>query len=132
MAVDELPEAWKEKMETYLGISPLDNADGVMQDIHWSAGAFGYFPTYALGNLYAAQFYAQAERELGNLQVFFGKGDLAPLLHWLRRNIHSEGCRFRPRDLVRKVTGEVPNPRFLLDYLENKYSTLYGFSPKAH
>jgi carboxypeptidase Taq len=126
--VDDLPQVWSEKMHTFLGVRPPDHSSGVLQDIHWSSGAFGYFPTYTLGNLYAAQFYQRAEQDLGNLEDLFRKGELEPLLHWLRQNIHGEGRRHRSRDLVRKVTGEDLNPRHLLSYLESKYSELYGFT----
>lgn len=125
IAVDDLPAVWNQKMETYLGVRPPDHASGILQDIHWSSGAIGYFSTYTLGNLYAAQFYATAERDLGELQVFFRKGEFAPLLGWLRKTVHAEGSRYRPRDLVRKVTGEDPNPRHFVDYLNKKFSGLY-------
>jgi carboxypeptidase Taq len=96
-----------------------------MQDVHWSSGAIGYFPTYTLGNLYAAQFYTRAERDLGNLQDQFRRGEFAPLREWLRRNIHAEGSRYRSRQLVRQVTGEEPTPRHFLAYLQEKYAAFY-------
>jgi carboxypeptidase Taq len=123
--VDDLPAVWNEKMETTLGVRPPDHSSGILQDIHWSSGAIGYFPTYTLGNIYAAQFYAAAERDIGNLQDHFRKGALAALLGWLRKSIHAEGSRYRPRDLVRKVTGDDPNPRHFVDYLNEKFSGLY-------
>lgn len=121
LAVSDLPEAWNLKMQEYLGLTPPDYRLGVMQDVHWSAGLFGYFPTYTLGNLYAAQFYAKAHRELGNLEEQFARGDFAPLLHWLRERIHSQGSRYRPRELVRQVTGEDLDSRFLEEYLRGKF-----------
>lgn len=126
LKVADLPDAWNEKVQSYLGMTPPDYARGVMQDVHWSGGAIGYFPTYALGNLYAAQFYAKAQAELGDLDVLLEKGELGPLLEWLRRNIHSQGRRYLPRNLVKTVTGEDPDPRFLIEYLNRKYGSLYG------
>ncbi len=128
--VKDLPEAWNEKMREYLELTPPDYARGVLQDIHWSGGAIGYFPTYTLGNVYAAQFFARAERDLGGLEETFAAGEFKPLLEWLREKIHSQGSRYRPRDLVRFVTGEDPNPEYLVGYLNKKYRNLYG-SPRS-
>jgi carboxypeptidase Taq len=133
LKVDELPEAWNEKMQAFLGVTPPDYASGVMQDVHWSAGMFGYFPTYTLGNLYAAQFFLAAARDigekknLGDVGTLLARGEFAPLLSWLRENIHSHGMRYLPRELCRRTTGEELNPNFLVGYLEGKYSELYGF-----
>jgi carboxypeptidase Taq len=129
VAVGELPEVWNEKMKAYLGVVPRDHSSGLMQDVHWSSGAIGYFPTYTLGNLYAAQFYHRVEQEVGDLQQLFSRGEFEPLLLWLRRNIHSEGNRYHSRELARKVTGEDLNSRYLVDYLERKYGELYGLRP---
>jgi carboxypeptidase Taq len=126
LEVRDLPEAWNAKIREYLGLTPPDDRDGVMQDVHWSAGLFGYFPTYTLGNIYAAQFFAKAAGELGNLTDMFARGDFAPLLNWLREHIHSQGCRYRPRDLVRVVTEEQLDSRFLEEYLTGKFKDLYG------
>ena len=125
LEVEDLPEAWQEKMRAYLGCVPPDYAQGVMQDVHWSAGLFGYFPTYTLGNLYAAQFYARAETELGPLADLFARGEFAPLRDWLRRRIYQEGNCYRARGLVQKVTGEDLTPRYFLEYLFRKYGGLY-------
>ncbi|MGE4298107.1 MAG: carboxypeptidase M32 [Desulfovibrionaceae bacterium] len=126
LAVADLPGAWSEKMRTYLGIEPDCVGNGCMQDVHWSAGLIGYFPTYTLGNLYAAQFFAKAEADLGDLASMFARGEFAPLLGWLRTHIHSQGSRLWPRDLVRTVTGEGLNPACLIAYQERKYGELYG------
>lgn len=128
LRVEDLPEAWNAKMEAYLSIRPPNTSQGVLQDIHWSSGAIGYFPTYTLGNLYAAQFYVSAERELGDLRKLFSRGEFTPLLEWLRTTIHAEGSRYLPRDLVTKVTGESPGPTRFIDYLNEKFSNLYGLS----
>jgi carboxypeptidase Taq len=121
----DLPEVWNAKMKQYFGLVPPDYSDGVMQDIHWAGGAFGYFPSYALGNMYAAQFYAKAERELGNLQEIFEAGEFGQFLAWLREHIHRQGGRHLPRDLVKAATGEDLNPDYLTDYLGQKYGSLY-------
>ena len=123
--VKDLPAAWNEKMETYMGLTPPDYAQGVMQDVHWSSGSIGYFPTYTLGNLNSAQFFARVEQELGSLDELMGRGDFTPLREWLRAKIHSQGSRYLPKDLVKEVTGEDMNPRYLIDYLERKYGDLY-------
>jgi carboxypeptidase Taq len=122
---DDLPGAWNSKMERYLRLIPPDHADGVMQDVHWFGGAIGYFPSYALGNMYAAQFYAKAEQKLGNLQEMFEAGEFSQLLGWLRENIHFPGSRHLPRDLVKAVTGDELSAHHLIDYLEQKYERLY-------
>ncbi|MCP4601162.1 MAG: carboxypeptidase M32 [Proteobacteria bacterium] len=125
LSVKDLPEAWREKMKTYLGVDPPDVASGVMQDVHWSAGLVGYFPTYTLGNIYSAQLYHYAEQKLGNLQEQFSKGEFKPLLEWLRENIHTLGGTYKPRELIREATGSAPDPSYLIRYWENKYSRLY-------
>lgn len=122
LMVRDLPDAWNEKMQAYLGVTPPDYARGVMQDVHWSSGSFGYFPTYTLGNIYAAQFYAAASKALPDMEESFIRGDFAPLLTWLRTNIHARGSQFPPRELVRRVTGEDCNPDWLINYLTAKYS----------
>ncbi|MFZ2448213.1 MAG: carboxypeptidase M32 [Syntrophobacteraceae bacterium] len=121
-----LPEAWNEKMWNYLGLVPPDYASGVMQDVHWSGGAIGYFPSYALGTIYAAQFYAKAAQDLGDPELLFESGDFAPFVRWFRVKVHSQGSRYLPRDLLRAATGEDLDPGYLIDYLNGKYSELYG------
>jgi len=127
LEVEELPGAFNDKMQAYLGMTPPSPGQGVMQDVHWSAGLFGYFPTYTLGNLYAAQFYARAEADLGPLEEGFAAGDFAPLLTWLREKIHLQGNRLWARPLVKEVTGEGLEPRRLVGYLARKFGALYGF-----
>lgn len=126
LRVDDLPDAWNEKMQQYLGITPLDYAWGVMQDVHWSAGSIGYFPTYTLGNLYAAQFLSQARKDIGDLELRLERGEFRRLLEWLRAHIHSQGTRYLPGDLLKQVTGEELNPQYLIDYLEQHYGGIYG------
>lgn len=126
LSLDETPAAWDAKYREYLGINSPTLADGVMQDVHWSGGLIGYFPTYALGNLYGAQFFQQAQKDLGNQEEPFAQGEFAPLLDWTREKIHHQGSRYWPRDLVKNVTGEDLNPQYLIDYLNKKFGALYG------
>ena len=121
----DVPAAWNERMRDYLGVTPPDDARGCLQDIHWSGGAIGYFPTYTLGNLYAAQLFEQARKDLGDLDAMFAAGEFMPLLGWLRKNVHAHGKRYLPRDLVRRVTGEDLSPEPLLRHLRGKASDLY-------
>ncbi len=90
-------------------------------------GAFGYFPTYTLGNLYSAQFFAAADKEVGPLGEKFGKGDFKPLKKWLNEKIHAHGQRYRANELCKKATGEELSSGYFLKYLEKKFSALYGF-----
>lgn len=122
----DIPAAWNERMRKYFGITPPDDAKGCLQDIHWSSGAIGYFPTYTLGNLYAAQFFEQARIDLGDLDAQFSVGEFAPLLGWLKKNIHSQGKRYTAGDLVKRVTGNVLSAEPLLRHLRKKASELYG------
>ncbi len=126
LPVTELPAAWNQKYEEVLGVKPLNDAEGCLQDIHWSAGLIGYFPTYTLGNLYAAQLFAQAQAELGGLDQGFAQGDYRALLAWLRAKVHREGQRRRPVDLIEHITGSKPDHRPLIAALTKKYSELYG------
>ncbi|HVY62418.1 MAG TPA: carboxypeptidase M32 [Planctomycetota bacterium] len=126
VAIGDLPAIWNKRMTEYLGIAPAKDGEGVLQDIHWSLGLMGYFPTYTLGNLYAAQLFAKAKKELGDLDARIGKGDLLPLRKWLREKIHRHGMRLRPADLMREVTGEAPTASYFTGYLEAKFGELYG------
>ncbi len=123
--VSELPDLWNEKMEKLLGITPPTNSDGVLQDIHWSGGGFGYFPTYFLGNLYGAQFYNTALKQHPTLPEEYEKGDFSNLLMFLRENIHQYGRIYQARDLIKRVTGEDLNPDYFIEYLERKFYHIY-------
>lgn len=122
---EDLPDIWNAKMKEYLNIVPTEDADGVLQDVHWSLGAFGYFPTYTLGNLYAAQFYEQARLEIPHLEDEIAKGQLLILRRWLEQKIHRWGRTFTPDNLVQRVTGKSLNPDLFLAYVERKYAELY-------
>ncbi len=126
LPVEEIPAAWNALFKEYLGLDVPDDSLGVLQDIHWSFGAIGYFPTYALGNLYGAQFFAQARKEIPDLDAHFAAGDFEPLLNWLREHIYQHGQRYRAHDLVQVITGEPLSYKPLMSYLRNKYSDLYG------
>jgi len=126
--VAELPELWDQRMEAYLGVRPPDAAQGVLQDTHWSIGLIGYFPTYSLGNLYAAQFFAQAQQEMPGLMEQVGRGAFGGLREWLNRRIHAQGRRLRAEELVSQVTGAPLGVDAFMAYLEDKYGALYGSS----
>jgi carboxypeptidase Taq len=125
LAMSDLPGVWNEKYEQYLGVTPEHVAEGCLQDVHWSAGLIGYFPTYSLGNMYAAQFFARASEEAGDLDRSFARGDFSGLLRWLRDKIHQHGQRYRADDLVRRVTGAGLDHRPLVDSLKKKLGELY-------
>ncbi|ADR35970.1 carboxypeptidase Taq [Oceanithermus profundus DSM 14977] len=125
LEVDDLPEAWNAKYRDYLGVTPPNFKDGVMQDVHWSGGMFGYFPSYTLGNVYAAQLFEAARRDLGDLEEAFARGAFAPLLEWLRDRVHRHGRRFPPRQLVERATGAAPSTDALVRYLNDRFGALY-------
>jgi carboxypeptidase Taq len=122
LKVKDLPAAWNEKVKQYLGLDVPDDAAGVLQDVHWSHGALGYFPTYSLGNLYAAQFFETYKKANPAFEDSFAKGDFSSYLKWLRSNIHAQGRRYQPLELVEKVTGETLNPDYLVKHLQTKIS----------
>jgi carboxypeptidase Taq len=126
LSAGDLPGAWREKYAQYLGITPPNDADGALQDVHWSAGLFGYFPTYSLGNLYAGQFFAQANDDLGDQQAAFRRGDFRPLLDWLRTNIHAHGQRWSASELAVKITGKSLSHAPWISQMQTKYGELYG------
>jgi carboxypeptidase Taq len=126
LSISDLPGAWNERMKKYLGITPPDAARGVLQDIHWSGGSIGYFPTYTLGNLYASQFFEAARSELGDLDAQFARGEFAPLLNWLRTNIHRHGKRYSAAQLAQRVTGKELSAEPLLKHLRKKAAEIYG------
>lgn len=123
---EDLADIWNQKFTDYFGITPPDYSQGCLQDIHWSAGLFGYFATYALGNLYASQFFAKAKQDIPDLEDKFGAGDFSGLLSWLRKKIHSQGRRYSAADLVQKVTGKPLSHEPMMAYLKDKFGMLYG------
>ena len=128
LSVADLPAAWHAKYREYLGIESPTDADGVLQDVHWSIGAFGYFPTYSLGNLYAAQLFEAAQRDLGELAPMFRRGEFLQLRDWLRKNVHEHGRRYPAAELASRVTGEKLTHDALLRHLRGKFAPLYGLN----
>lgn len=126
LAPADLPGAWDEAFARDFGMRPTNVAEGALQDIHWSAGLVGYFPTYALGNMYAAQLFEQARTDLGDLDAMFARGEFAPLKGWLVEKVHRHGRRYRPAELIERVTGRAPSPEPLVRHLRGKYGELYG------
>ena len=124
--VGDVPDAWDAKMHEYLGITPPTDASGCLQDVHWSAGLIGYFPTYSIGNLLSAQLWNAIGKALPDLNAQIQAGQFAPLLDWLRENIHAYGGKYLPKELVIKATGEPLDARYYADYLHAKYSDIYG------
>lgn len=122
----DLPGAWDEKMETYLGIRPPDHRDGVLQDVHWSVGLIGYFPTYTLGNLYSGQFREALLRDMPDFEARVAEGDLLPVRDWLREKIHRHGRLWLAQDLCLQVTGKPLTAEPLIGYLKAKYAEVYG------
>ncbi len=125
LAAADIPEAWDAKIAEYLGIEVPDVADGCLQDIHWSGGAMGYFPTYALGNVIAGQLWVRIRDDLPDLEQQLERGEFDPLRGWLRENIHRHGRKFMPSELVERVVGGPIDPKPLLDYLRTKYTEIY-------
>ncbi|NTX33969.1 carboxypeptidase M32 [Myxococcus sp. CA033] len=128
LPLEELPAAWNARMERYLGVTPPDDTQGVLQDIHWAWGELGYFPTYSLGNLYSASLYRAAGRELPDLEGQLRRGQMLPLRDWLRERIHRQGFRLPAEERVREVTGQGLTDADFLGYLRAKYGALYGIS----
>jgi len=126
LMVKDLPEAWNERMRNYLGITPPNNRQGVLQDVHWSFGMVGYFPTYALGNLISVQLWQVIRKDIPDLDAQIEKGDFSRLLDWLRKNVHRHGAKFEPQALVQRVTGSKIDPQPYMNYLREKYSDIYG------
>ncbi|MFA6715304.1 MAG: carboxypeptidase M32 [Victivallaceae bacterium] len=122
----DLPEAWNAKMKEYFGIVPPDDALGCLQDVHWSAGLIGYFPTYALGNLIAAQLWKACREKISGLDKATACGRFDELRAWLSENIHCHGSKFESPELLRRITGGGIDPEIYMKYLHDKYSEIYG------
>jgi carboxypeptidase Taq len=125
VTVADLPKYWNEKYKEYLGVEPAYNEEGVLQDVHWSSGAFGYFPSYALGNMYAAQLRNTLIQRLPNFEELVKQGDLLPIKAWLVEQIYQYGKSLTPSEIMLQVTGEALNPEYLVTYLEEKYNAIY-------
>ena len=128
IAVKDVPTTWNAKMKEYLGAAsePQNDAEGCLQDVHWSAGALGYFPTYSLGAMYACQIFKTAEQEIPDLSTKISKGEFAPLKAWLNEKIHKKGSFYENGDeLMKVVTGKPLDPQIFLSYLRDKYTAIY-------
>jgi carboxypeptidase Taq len=126
LEVDEIPQVWNDKMDEYLGVRPDTDAEGCLQDIHWTHGNFGYFPTYSLGSVLAAQLFAAAEDDLGNLDEDIRNGEFDDLHDWLTEHVHRHGCRYTTDDLIEEATGEALTADYFVDYARGKFGDLYG------
>ncbi|KXH82102.1 peptidase M32 [Sporosarcina sp. HYO08] len=126
--VKDLPQIWNDKYEEYLGIRPSNDAEGVLQDVHWSGGMFGYFPSYALGYMYAAQLKNAMLKDLPSFDDLCEKGDFKPILNWLTQHVHQYGKMKQPLEIIQDTTGEGLNAKYLSDYLKEKYSKLYALN----
>jgi carboxypeptidase Taq len=126
-SVAELPAIWNQKYEEYLGVKVQNDSEGVMQDTHWSSGMYGYFPSYALGNIYSGHLIAQLTKEIQDWRDQLQKGNLKKLLKWLKENVHSYGKLYDTADLLRKITGKNLDAKPFLQYLQEKYSKIYSF-----
>jgi len=127
ISVDELPEVWNQKYADYLGVKVMNDSEGVMQDTHWASGLFGYFPSYALGNIYSGQITSAITKDLPDWRSQLAEGKLKPVNDWLKRNIHSHGDLYDPEELIKRATGTNLVPQPYLQYLNKKYGSLYGF-----
>jgi carboxypeptidase Taq len=126
LAVDDLPEAWNARFKESFGLVVTDDANGVLQDVHWSAGLIGYFPTYALGNLIAGQLWERALSDVPDIEERIGAGDLMVLREWLREHVHRHGAKFGAKELVQRVVGGPIAVGPFISYLKRKLSDVYG------
>jgi len=126
LPTSELPATWNLRMREYIGIEVPDDTQGCLQDVHWSQGGFGYFPTYTLGNVNAAALFQAARKQISDLDEAIAQGEFAPLLSWLRSNVHEHGQRYCARDLMMKATGEEPSIEPLMEHLSSKLNRFYA------
>ena len=127
ISVDELPQKWNEMYENYLGITPQNDSLGVLQDIHWAGGSFGYFPTYALGSAYAAQLYNTMKKEI-NIDEIIKSKNLKEINEWLKKHVHYYGKTLSPKEIIIKSTKEEFNPKYYIEYLKEKYMSIYNLN----
>lgn len=125
LPVSDLPKVWNEKYQSYLGVTPPNNGVGVLQDVHWPGGLFGYFPSYALGNMYAAQIANTLRKELPQFDSLIAEGNFQPIKEWLTDKIYKYGKSRKPAEIIKAVTGEDLNPDYLANYLEQKFKAIY-------
>ncbi|MCK5258976.1 MAG: carboxypeptidase M32, partial [Thermoplasmatales archaeon] len=123
--VSELPGFWNEKMDELLGVTPKNDKEGVLQDMHWSGGSFGYFPTYAIGTIYASQLFKQLSEEKPDITEEIEQGDFTSILTWLREHVHKYGCLMAADEIIENTCGEGLNSKVFIEYLKDKYYSLY-------
>ena len=127
LKVADLPGAWNDKMQDYLGITPPNDSEGVLQDVHWSDGSFGYFPSYSLGNIYGAQMIRALGKDIPDYREQVAKGEFSSIRHWLKTHIHQYGSLYKPDEILRKATGEGVDTSAIFDYFNRKFGRIYGF-----
>ncbi|AGK95211.1 carboxypeptidase M32 [Clostridium pasteurianum] len=128
ISVEDLPNIWNEKYKEYLGVEPKNDAEGVLQDIHWSDGSFGYFPSYALGNLYGTQFLNKMKIDIPDIYEKISQGNLTIVHEWLNENIHKYGAIYKPTELIKRVTGEELSEKYFIEYLNKKFKKIYNIN----
>lgn len=126
LKVEELPEAWNNKYREYLGVEPKSDMEGVLQDMHWSDGSFGYFSSYALGNLYGAQMFNVMKKDIPDMDIQLSKGNMDNIFNWLAENVHKHGAVYKPEELIEKITGKELKAKYFIQYLNEKYSEIYN------
>lgn len=126
--VEELPALWNQKMQEYLQITPANDAEGILQDTHWSDGSFGYFPSYLLGSIYDGMFLEAVEAELGSVDELLADGRIGEITKWLNEKIHQYGSTRLPKDVIAAVCGREVSAKPLIRYFKKKYSDIYGLS----
>jgi carboxypeptidase Taq len=126
ISTKDLPEIWNAKMRDYLGVTPTNDSQGVLQDIHWSGGMIGYFATYALGNLLSVQLWEKMLKDIPNIPDEMAKGEFSSILHWLRENVHQYGSKYNSQELIQKIVGSKISAEPYVRYLNQKYRQIYN------
>ncbi|MCK4567231.1 MAG: carboxypeptidase M32, partial [Candidatus Thorarchaeota archaeon] len=126
MTVSEIPQVWNEKYDQYLGVEIENDSEGALQDTHWAWAYWGYFPTYALGNLYSAMILERMEKDISNWKVDVSQGNVAPAIEWLNVHVHKPSNRYDPSRMIEEITGKKITAEPFINYLEKKYSSLFG------
>ena len=129
--VESLEQVWNQKYQDFLGVEVPHATCGILQDVHWAEGLFGYFPTYSLGSFYAAQFFAKAGQDIPDLEAQIARGELKNLLKWLRYHIHQHGQKYTSEELCMRITGEGLNLNYFMDYARKKYAAIYSLNAKV-
>lgn len=128
VTTDELPKLWNDKMEELLGVRPASDAEGILQDMHWSDGMFGYFPSYLLGSVYDGMFLQQVEKELGNIDDVLAQGKILDITRWLNTNIHQHGSLYTSQEVIKRLCNQELSAQPLLQYFNKKYAKIYSFT----